>query len=252
VYNVIFFQTVNQGYQTMSHTAEEISSRIHAIADPTRAKGTAKYFKTGPGEYGEGDKFLGITTPQMRALIRGIAKDTPHSETLKLLQSPWHEERTAALMIWVAQFAKADEARRDEIYEAYLANTARINNWDLVDCSAEYIVGPYLEKRSRERLYELARSNSIWERRIAILSTWHFIRTGDLKDTLQIAELLLNDKQDLIHKATGWMLRELGKKDEAKLCEFLDRHAPKMPRTALRYAIERMDQERRKGYLARK
>ena len=233
----------------MPFSAVEISKRIHAIADPVRAIGTARFFKTGPGEYGEGDKFAGVTTPQMRAIVKEVAKDTPESEIEKLLKSGWHEERAAGLHIWVKQFAKTDDKRREEIYNAYLANTAAINNWDLVDCTAPFVIGPWLEKRSREPLYKLVKSSNLWERRIAILSTLHFIRKNDFADTLRLAELLLTDKEDLMHKATGWMLREVGKRSEATLCGFLDKHAATMPRTALRYAIERMPKDRRQDYM---
>lgn len=234
----------------MPHTAEAISSLIQAKADPERAVGTAKFFKCGKGEYGEGDRFVGVTSPQMRAIVKAVWKDTPHEEVLKLLQSPIHEERSAALSIWVSQYAKEDETRRKEIYESYLANTSSINNWDLVDISAEYIVGPWLEDKPRSILYKLADSALIWERRIAIISTLHYIRLNDFKDTLAIAEKLLGDKEDLIHKATGWMLREVGKRDEAVLRGFLDTFATRMPRTALRYAIEKFDKELRQHYLS--
>jgi 3-methyladenine DNA glycosylase AlkD len=233
----------------MTHSARDISQLIHAEADPQRAVGTAKFFKCGPGEYGEGDRFLGLTSAQMRTIVKQVWKDTPHAEVLALLQSPIHEERSAALAIWVSQYAKGDEARRREIYEAYLANTSRINNWDLVDISTEYIVGPWLEDKSRSPLYKLAESPLIWERRIAIISTLHFIRKGDFMDTLAIAESLLGDNHDLIHKATGWMLREVGKRDEAVLRSFLDKQATRMPRTALRYAIEKFDKDLRQHYL---
>ena len=234
----------------MAYSAKDISLLIHECADPQRAIGTAKFFKCGPGEYGEGDRFIGVTSPQIRAVVKKVWRDTPHAEVVALLQSPIHEERSAALSIWVNRYAKADEAGRREIYEAYLAHTARINNWDLVDISAEYIVGPWLEDKPRKPLYALAKSRSVWERRIAIISTLHFIRLGDFADTLAIAETLLNDREDLIHKATGWMLREVGKRNEAALRGFLDTHATKMPRTALRYAIEKFGKETRAHYLA--
>jgi 3-methyladenine DNA glycosylase AlkD len=233
----------------MPHSAAAISKMINESADPARVAGTAKFFKCGKGQYGEGDRFVGVMSQTMHAIVKQVWKDTPHAEALKLLQSPIHEERSAALAIWVAQFAKADEARREEIYDAYLANTTHINNWDLVDLSAEYIVGPWLEDKPRKPLYALAKSNLLWERRIAIISTLAFIRQGDFKDTLAIAEMLLKDSHDLIHKATGWMLREVGKRDEAALRGFLDEHAAHMPRTALRYAIEKFDEDTRQVYL---
>lgn len=236
----------------MYYSAVDVSKMINERADPVRAVGTAKFFKCGKGEYGEGDRFAGVTSPQMRVIIKKVWKDTPLAEVLKLLNSPVHEERSAALSIWVAKFAKADTAQRKEIYDSYLANTARINNWDLVDISAEYIVGPWLEDKPRKPLHALAKSKLIWERRIAIISTLHFIRLNDFKDTLAIAEILLGDREDLIHKATGWMLREVGKRDVAVLRGFLDAHAVHMPRTALRYAIEKFDEDTRQFYLKMK
>jgi 3-methyladenine DNA glycosylase AlkD len=236
----------------MPHSAKEISLRLKELADPVRAAGSLRYFKTGKGEYGEGDVFIGVTATKFWVLINLVAKDTPEPEIEKLLASPIHEERAAALQIWVAQFAKADETRRRGIYEKYLASTARINNWDLVDCSAPQIAGAWLENRDRAILQRLAKSESLWERRISIIATLYFIRKGDFAYTLEIAKLLLSDKHDLIHKATGWMLREVGKHDEKVLLDFLDEYCTKMPRTALRYAIEKLPEETRQSYLKRK
>jgi 3-methyladenine DNA glycosylase AlkD len=236
----------------MIFSAEEISRRLHELADPKKAKDLLWFFKTGKGQYGEGDVFIGVMTPKLRLVVKSVAKDTTDEEVKKLLASPIHEERSAALQIWVAQFAKADENRRREIYENYLASSARINNWDLVDCSAPQIVGGWLEKRDRAILYTLAESKSLWERRISILATFAFIRSGDFIDTLSIAKILLGDPHDLIHKATGWMLREVGKRDEKVLRDFLDKYGAKMPRTALRYAIEKFPEKERKAYLLRK
>jgi 3-methyladenine DNA glycosylase AlkD len=236
----------------MTCSAEEISRRINELADPVRAIGTARFFKTGKGQYGEGDVFIGVTAPQMRGIVKTVAQDTTEDAIEKLLVSHIHEERSAALQIWVTQFAKSDDNRRRAIYEKYLANTAYINNWDLVDCSAPFIVGPWLENRDRSILFKLAKSNSLWERRISILATLHFIRKGDFADTLKIAKMLLGDGQDLIHKATGWMLREVGKRDEKTMRDFIDEYYAAMPRTTLRYAIERLPEETRKTYLKRK
>lgn len=233
----------------MPYSAENIAELIRKHADPERAKGTARFFKCAPGQYGAGDRFVGVPSAEMHDIEKQVWKDTPFEEVLKLLHSPFHENRAAALQIWVKQFAKADDAGKKRIYDAYLANTKSINNWDLVDLSAEYIVGPWLEDRPRGILYDLAKSTLLWERRIAILSTLHYIRLGDFKDALAIAEALLDDREDLIHKATGWMLREIGKRDEATLRAFLDKHAGTMPRTALRYAIERLDEESRHHYM---
>ena len=177
-------------------------------------------------------------------------RDLPLPQISKLLKSPWHEERLAALLILVLQFAKADEPHRQRIYDLYLTNTHRINNWDLVDCSAEHIVGDHLLDKSRDPLFVLARSPLLWDRRIAIMATFHFIRRGEFATTLALAEVLRDDREDLIHKAVGWMLREVGKRDMAAEEEFLRRHCRHMPRTMLRYAIERFPEPLRQKYLA--
>ncbi|HKS23067.1 MAG TPA: DNA alkylation repair protein [Thermoanaerobaculia bacterium] len=222
---------------------DDLRRRLRALGDPLRAKHSLRFFKTAPGQYGHGDRFLGLTVPAMRKLVREF-RELPLAGAETLLASPWHEERLVALLILVAQYRHAPDA----VYRLYLANTDRINNWDLVDASAPHIVGAHLETRSRKPLYRLARSKSLWERRIAIVATQHFIRLNDFDDTLAIARLLLDDEHDLIHKATGWMLREAGKRDERVLRAFLEEHAAAMPRTMLRYAIERLPDRRR--YLA--
>jgi 3-methyladenine DNA glycosylase AlkD len=214
---------------------DALKRRLRKLADRDRAKHSLRFFKTGPGQYGEGDRFLGLTVPAMRRLVREF-RALPLADAEALLASPWHEERLVALLILVAQYRHAPA----EVYRIYLANTARINNWDLVDASAPHVVGAHLETRSRKTLYRLAKSKSLWERRIAIIATQHFIRRNDFEDTLAIAHILLNDEHDLIHKAAGWMLREVGKRDESVLRAFLNEHAPAMPRTMLRYAIERL------------
>jgi len=203
-----------------------------------------------PGQYGEGDAFLGIMVPTLRKLSREF---TPISvdEAFALLQSKWHEARILALMILVRKYERGDEQARQEIYRRYLASTSRINNWDLVDVSAPAIVGAYLLDRDRAPLFALAKSSSLWERRTAVISTQHFIRHGAVDDTLRIAEVLLDDGHDLIHKATGWMLREVGKRDQKVLERFLRKHARHMPRTMLRYAIERFPEELRRRYVTR-
>ena len=228
----------------------EIKREIAELANPQDAAILQRFFKTGLGQYGEGDVFVGVKIPPLRAVAK-FHKDTPLEDVVKLLQSPVHEHRIVALLIMVWQSQKGSDALRQRVYEAYLANTAFINNWDLVDLSCRDVVGGYLQDISREPLYILARSESLWERRIAMVSTWQFIRVGDLDDTCAIATLLLGDKHDLIHKAVGWMLREAGKKDEARLRAFLDEYATRMPRTALRYAIERLDQDSRVAYMKR-
>jgi 3-methyladenine DNA glycosylase AlkD len=231
-------------------TAKAIERRLLSLRDATIAEGHLRFFKCGPGQYGEGDAFLGLNVPMLRTLSKEF---TPASvdELIELLQSRWHEARLLALMILVRKYERGDEELRDEIYRRYLANTDRINNWDLVDASAPNIVGAHLLDRDRKPLYTLAKSDSLWKRRIAIVATQHLIRHDDFDDTLRIAELLLDDKHDLIHKASGWMLREVGKRDQAVLERFLRQHAPRMPRTMLGYAIERFPEEARRKYMAK-
>jgi 3-methyladenine DNA glycosylase AlkD len=207
-----------------------------------------RFFKTAPGQYGAGDRFLGIRVPVLRQLAREHAELTLE-QSIELLHSPYHEARMLALLILASSFARSDERARAQIYDAYLANAKFVNNWDLVDLSAPGIVGGYLADRDRSDLTRLARSDSLWERRIAIVATYHFIRANDFDDTLRVASLLLKDKHDLIHKAVGWMLREAGKRDEAAAEAFLLQHYQEMPRTMLRYAIERFPEKRRQAYL---
>jgi len=221
------------------------------LSSPEGAKIAQRFFKTGPGEYGEGDIFAGLKVPQSRELAKKY-KDFGFSELQVLIRSKIHEERTIALMIMSQQFKKADEVQQTKIYKFYFKNIRHINNWDLVDGSAPYIVGPYLEKRERKILYKLARSKNLWEKRIAMLSTFYFIRQKDFKDALQIATLLLHDKHDLMHKAVGWMLREIGNRNSALEKKFLKQHAATMPRTALRYAIEKFPEAERQKYLKMK
>ncbi len=212
------------------------------------AKVSQRFFKTGPGEYGEGDVFLGVKVPEIRRIARGN-RDVPVEDAVELLRSPIHEERLLALLILVLKYAKGDDRLRKRIYNLYLKNTRHINNWDLVDVTAEHVVGAHLYERDRGPLYELAGSGSLWERRIAIMATFHFIKQNDFQDTLRLAENLLADPEDLIHKAVGWMLREVGKRDLPKEERFLRRHYRNMPRTMLRYAIERFPEPRRQAYL---
>ena len=208
-----------------------------------------RFFKTGKGEYGEGDRFLGIRVPVIRQCVREYRAISLEDST-ELLKSPFHEARLLALLIMVAKYSSAKvNAEQEAIYRAYLCNTAFINSWDLVDCSAEQIVGAHLFFRDRKPIYRLVRSKSLWERRIGIISTFHFIKKKDFPDTLECARLLLNDKEDLIHKAVGWMLREVGKRDLDAEEKFLARYYKQMPRTMLRYAIERFPEEERLAYL---
>lgn len=208
-----------------------------------------RFFKTGPGEYGEGDIFIGVTVPNVRRTDRRYYADTSLEDKLKLLRSGIHEERLLALIMLVLKYAKEDTSGKERIYKFYLRNTAFINNWDLVDLTAHHIVGAYLEDKDRGPLYKLARSKSLWERRISILATFHYIRNREYNDTLAIAGTLVNDRHDLIHKAVGWMLREVGNRDKAREEVFLKKYYKTMPRTMLRYAIEKFTEAERKRYL---
>lgn len=227
---------------------KDIRVALRAFADKSDAIAKQRFFKTGPGEYGEGDRFLGVRVPATR-LVAKEYRNLPMADAVTLLQSEFHEERLLALIILMQKFKKSDAAVRAMIYRTYLNHTRYINNWDLVDTSAEHIVGAYLISRSRKPLYTLARSQSIWERRIAIMSTFHFIRNDDFSETLKIAEKFLCDKHDLIHKAAGWMLREVGTRDRNMEDAFLMTHYRYMPRTMLRYAIEHYSEETRQKYL---
>ena len=227
---------------------QKIQKKIRALADRKKARILQGFFKTGPGEYGEGDVFLGIPVPAIRKLAREH-DGTPPGETIKLLASSYHEERLLALLMLVRDFTRGSGPAKKKIYTLYLRNTRYINNWDLVDLSAPHIVGGYLVDKDREQLYAFARSRDLWKRRIAIIATLAFIRQNDFGDTLNIAEMLLADGHDLIHKAVGWMLRELGKRDLQSEEDFLLRHHRVMPRTMLRYAIERFPEAKRKRYL---
>ena len=229
-------------------TSKEIHGVLEALGDPDIAEHSQRFFKTGPGEYGEGDRFLGIRIPVIRAQVRRH-RDLSMRETLRLLVSPYHEARMFSLLLLVMRFDKGDEQERRTIYEAYLGHTAFINNWDLVDCSAHPILGGYLDGRDRKPLYTLADSESIWERRMAIIASLHFIRQHDFADALKLSEHLLHDGEDLIHKAVGWMLREIGKRDLSVEQMFLKSRYRRMPRTMLRYAIERFPEEERGRYL---
>jgi 3-methyladenine DNA glycosylase AlkD len=229
--------------------AELIRSELRSVCDPAKALVLARFFKTGPGDYGEGDKFHGAVVPQVRRIVKAH-RSAPGREVRKLLGSKFHEERLTALLILVDQYKRGDGTQKKDIYELYLASTAHINNWDLVDLTAQHIIGAYLDGKETSVLTHLALSPNLWERRIAMLATFHFIVKGDSREALRMAELLLHDPHDLIHKAVGWMLREVGKRCSLKVeCEFLDAHAATMPRTMLRYAIERFPEKLRLHYL---
>ena len=240
---------ISRATRPVKMTGPEIRRRLMARAQPARIPVLKSFFKTGPGEYGEGDVFVGVSLPAMREVCRdcrGAGLDAIRT----LLRSRIHEERLLALLLLVDAFKRGDEAAHRSIYEFYLSHTAFINNWDLVDSSAPSIVGAWLHERSRAPLRRLAKSPSMWERRIAILATQNFIRQGDLKETFRIADMLLDDPQDLIHKAVGWMLREAGNRDGAAERRFLKTRYHHMPRTMLRYAIEKFAPAERKKYLA--
>lgn len=227
----------------------KLEKDLAAAADSARAAGMARFFKTGKGQYGEGDKFLGISVPVQREIALRY-RSLPLAEIANLLQSAWHEHRFCALEILVHEYERGDEALKGKIFRFYLRNTARINNWDLVDASAPYIVGGHLRSRGRRLLDRLAKSKSLWERRIAIVATLHLVKHGEIQDTFRIAEALLGDRHDLMHKAVGWALRETGKVSRPALLRFLETHYAAIPRTALRYAIEHLPPRQRKEILA--
>lgn len=227
---------------------KQLKQQLAAMADPEQAVQLQRYFKTGPGQYGEGDHFFGIRMPQLRRLARGYV-DLNLSDLAVLLQTTVHEQRMTALLILTYQFPKAEPDQQKAIFNFYMANTAWINNWDLVDVTVTHIVGAFLLTRSRRPLFRLAQSDDIWERRIAIVATLAFIRIDQFEDTLHIADQLLADPHDLIHKAVGWMVREVGKRDLAVMEAFLQSRYARMPRTMLRYAIEKLPEQRRQDYL---
>lgn len=225
-----------------------LSLDLKSLTDPEKAVTYGRFFKTGPGQYGAGDKFLGLDVPTQRKLVKKYL-DLSLGEIHTLLQGQYHEQRVIGLAVLIRQFAKAAVRDRKIYFDFYLAHTDRINNWDLVDISAPHIVGQYLLDKDRSLLYQLAKSASLWERRIAIISTFAFIRNNEFKDTLAISTMLLSDKHDLIHKAMGWMLREVGKRNQNTLTDYLDLNYRDMPRTALRYSIEKFPPALRAYYL---
>jgi 3-methyladenine DNA glycosylase AlkD len=232
----------------MTATAKDVETALAALGDPSKASGLSRFFKTGPGEYGEGDVFIGVTVPATRKVVKGFTA-LPLDQVALLLDSAVHEHRFAALIILVARYS----AEPASIADFYLAavRRGRVNNWDLVDCSAEFILGQYLVDRPRDVLFELAASDSLWERRVAMISTFGFIKHGDASTTLEIATLLAPDRHDLIQKAVGWMLREVGKRVEpALLVTYLDAHAAQLSRTSLSYATEHLTAEQRVAYRA--
>ena len=225
-----------------------IHNDLLQLANEQIAEHSQRFFKTGKGEYGEGDIFLGIRVPLLRRLVKkygGISI----AEVRKLLHSKFHEERLLAVLMLVQLFKSADESVQKQVYDLYLENTEFINNWDIVDISASNIVGAHLYEKDKAPLYDLVQSKNLWERRISIIATFYFIRQNEFDDTLKLAKILLNDKEDLIHKAVGWMLREVGKREIEFEEEFLQEHYKIMPRTMLRYAIEKFPETSRKMYL---
>lgn len=235
-------------YSEIMNDLQSLTALLQKKGDSDHALIQSSFFKTGIGEYGEGDIFIGIRVPDLRAIAKAY-QQMKLEDVLTLLQDSIHEYRLTALLILTYQYEKASKDYQKEIYTAYIQSTQWINNWDLVDTSAYKIVGPYLRDRSRKQLFVFAESRSLWERRIAIIATFAYIRKNDFVDTIKIAEILLEDREDLIQKAVGWMLREIGKRDEAVLKNFLDIHASRMPRTMLRYAIERLSQKEKKRYM---
>lgn len=231
--------------------SEDIVKALKEIGDQKIAEHSGRFFKSGPGEYGEGDLFLGIRVPKQRAIAKKH-KDLPLNEVAKLLQSEFHEVRLTAVYLLVYKYQKAKKIEEhDEIYRFYMNNLKGVNNWDLVDASAKYIAGHFLFEYDQDRsiLYKLSDSDDLWKRRIAIMTTFYFVDQGDFDLTLELSEKYLDAPEDLIHKASGWMLREIGKQDEELLRNFLDKHYQEMPRTMLRYAIEKLDEPVRQMYL---
>ena len=222
----------------MKQLTKTITNRLQALSDAEKREIFPKFFKAGKGEYGEGDRFLGVTVPNIRAIAKQY-KNISLNEIRELMQSEWHEVRLCALLIMVEKSKKKDEALRQQLFDLYLSQTDRINNWDLVDLSCRFIVGEYLLDKSRDILYQLAQSSLLWDNRIAIVSTYAFIRKGQLEDTYALSDLMMHHPHDLMHKAIGWMLREAGKRDANRLYNYVMSHRADMPRTMLRYAIEK-------------
>lgn len=228
----------------MKQLTKTITNKLQALSDAEKREIFPKFFKAGKGEYGEGDRFLGVTVPNIRAIAK-LHKDISIEEIRELLQSEWHEVRLCALIIMVEKSKKKDEALRKELFNLYLSQTKRINNWDLVDLSCRFIIGEYLLDKSRDILYQLAQSSLLWDNRIAIVSTYAFIRKGQLEDTYALSDLMMQHPHDLMHKAIGWMLREAGKRNPERLYDYVMSHRADMPRTMLRYAIEKFSPKER-------
>ena len=230
-------------------TAQQLKEHLFSLADAEKAKILSGFFKTGPGEYGEGDVFIGVSVPMIRSLVKQYKNEILLPDAEMLLGDAVHECRLLGLLLMVALFAKADAAGKKEIFESYLSHTSSINNWDLVDLTAYQIVGTYLMDKDRSLLYTLSESRNLWEQRMSIVSTWIYIRKGQFGDTLRLADILLRHNHDLIQKAVGWMLREIGKRDKKVLIDFLEPRYRNMPRTMLRYAIEKFSPEERAYFM---
>ena len=228
----------------MKQITKTITSELQALSNAEKREIFPRFFKAGKGEYGEGDRFLGVTVPNIRAIAK-LHKDISIEEIRELIQSEWHEVRLCALIIMVKKSKKKDEALRKELFNLYLSQTKRINNWDLVDLSCRFIIGEYLLDKSRDILYQLAQSPLLWDNRIAIVSTYAFIRKGQLEDTYALSDLMMQHPHDLMHKAIGWMLREAGKRNPERLYDYVMSHRADMPRTMLRYAIEKFSPKER-------
>ena len=228
----------------MKQLTKTITNELQALSDAEKREIFPKFFKAGKGEYGEGDRFLGVTVPNIRAIAK-LHKDISIEEIRDLIQSEWHEVRLCALIIMVEKSKKKDEVLRKELFNLYLSQTERINNWDLVDLSCRFIIGEYLLDKSRDILYQLAQSPLLWDNRIAIVSTYAFIRKGQLEDTYALSDLMMQHPHDLMHKAIGWMLREAGKRNPERLYDYVMSHRADMPRTMLRYAIEKFSPKER-------
>lgn len=227
---------------------QNIIVHLNNLSDSRIAEHSQRFFKTGKGEYGHGDKFLGIRVPVLRKIATSF-QDISIIEIQRLLKSEYHEARLLSLLIMVGQYSKGNNEEKEIIYNLYIKNTKHVNNWDLVDSSAHYIIGSWLVDKDRSILYELANSDNLWERRISIMATFHFIKNSEFTDTLKLSEMLINDTEDLIHKAVGWMLREVGNRNQEVEEKYLQQHYNKMPRTMLRYSIEKFSKVRRQQYL---
>jgi 3-methyladenine DNA glycosylase AlkD len=234
--------------QKLSNVSQLVKE-LEAAANPSQAVLLQRFFKTGPGEYGAGDRFLGLKVPKTRAIANKYAKILNVGDLDNLLQNKWHEIRQAAIFVMITQYKKADDAAKKQFYDLYIKNIGKgINNWDLVDISCPRIIGAYLFDKDRQPLYELAKGG-LWHKRVSIISTFYFLREGEPADTYKLAETLINEKHDLLQKAVGWSLREMGKLDNQLLCQFLDKYAATMPRTTLRYSLEKMPADKKRYYM---